>query len=174
METVTDSCDRCVLYVPVFCYIHLHLHLADAFIQSDLHCIQVTVLHFISSYIYCCYILLYVPPLWVSLIGLPSQHWNGTCRVLKDLLMTTDSGSISILILLDLCSVFDTISHSILISHLSALAIFGTALSWLISYLSDINTTSVHYYLFHSWCSSGFCAWFFTFHHLYASISSHN
>ncbi len=30
-------------------YVHLHLHLADAFIQSDLHCIQVTVLHFISS-----------------------------------------------------------------------------------------------------------------------------
>ncbi len=25
------------------------MHLADAFIQSDLHCIQVTVLHFISS-----------------------------------------------------------------------------------------------------------------------------
>ncbi len=29
--------------------IHLHLHLADTFIQSDLHCIQVTVLHLISS-----------------------------------------------------------------------------------------------------------------------------
>ncbi len=25
------------------------MHLADAFIQSDLHCIQVTLLHFISS-----------------------------------------------------------------------------------------------------------------------------
>ncbi len=25
------------------------MHLADTFIQSDLHCIQVTVLHFISS-----------------------------------------------------------------------------------------------------------------------------
>ncbi len=25
------------------------MHLADAFIQSDLHCIQVTVLHFIGS-----------------------------------------------------------------------------------------------------------------------------
>ncbi len=25
------------------------MHLTDAFIQSDLHCIQVTVLHFISS-----------------------------------------------------------------------------------------------------------------------------
>ncbi len=28
------------------------MHLADAFIQSDLHCIQVTVLHFISSFIF--------------------------------------------------------------------------------------------------------------------------
>ncbi len=28
---------------------YLRLHLADAFIQSDLHCIQVTVLHLISS-----------------------------------------------------------------------------------------------------------------------------
>ncbi len=28
------------------------MHLADAFIQSDLHCIQVTVLHFISSKVY--------------------------------------------------------------------------------------------------------------------------
>ncbi len=33
-------------------HLHLHftfMHLADAFIQSDLHCIQVTVLHLISS-----------------------------------------------------------------------------------------------------------------------------
>ncbi len=30
-------------------YTFTFMHLADAFIQSDLHCIQVTVLHFISS-----------------------------------------------------------------------------------------------------------------------------
>ncbi len=29
-------------------YIYI-MHLADAFIQSDLHCIQVTVLHFLSA-----------------------------------------------------------------------------------------------------------------------------
>ncbi len=32
-----------------FIFTFTFMHLADAFIQSDLHCIQVTVLHFISS-----------------------------------------------------------------------------------------------------------------------------
>ncbi len=32
-----------------FTFAFTFMHLADAFIQSDLHCIQVTVLHFISS-----------------------------------------------------------------------------------------------------------------------------
>ncbi len=35
----------CTFYIFTFTF----MHLADAFIQSDLHCIQVTVLHFISS-----------------------------------------------------------------------------------------------------------------------------
>ncbi len=35
--------------VPTFTFTFMHL--VDAFIQSDLHCIQVTVLHFISSYL---------------------------------------------------------------------------------------------------------------------------
>ncbi len=34
---------------PWFLFTFTFMHLADAFIQSDLHCIQVTVLHFISS-----------------------------------------------------------------------------------------------------------------------------
>ncbi len=41
------------------------------------------------------------------------------------------------IIILDLSSAFDTISHSIIISRLSALGISGTALSWFISYLFD-------------------------------------
>ncbi len=37
--------------VPIctFTFTFTFMHLADAFIQSDLHCIQVTILHFISS-----------------------------------------------------------------------------------------------------------------------------
>ncbi len=35
--------------VAVSGWLHLHLHLSDAFIQSDLHCIQVTVSTFLSA-----------------------------------------------------------------------------------------------------------------------------
>ncbi len=41
------------------------------------------------------------------------------------------------IIILDLFSAFDTISHSIIFSRLSAPGISGTALSWFISYLFD-------------------------------------
>jgi len=58
-------------------------------------------------------------------------------RVVNDLLLATDSGSTSILILLDISSAFDTISHNILISRLSAIGVSGTALTWFTSYLSD-------------------------------------
>ncbi len=34
---------------PLYIFSFTFMHLEDAFIQSDLHCIQVTVLHFISS-----------------------------------------------------------------------------------------------------------------------------
>ncbi len=43
-----------LIWTSIFCLIHTtftftFMHFADTFIQSDLHCIQVTVLHFISS-----------------------------------------------------------------------------------------------------------------------------
>ncbi len=38
-----------VLLQNTFTFTFTFMHLADAFIQSDLHCIQVTALHFISS-----------------------------------------------------------------------------------------------------------------------------
>jgi len=55
--------------------------------------------------------------------------------------MTTDSGSTNIRILLDISSAFDTISHSILISRLSAIGVSGTA-SWFTSYRSDRQAKS--------------------------------
>ncbi len=43
----------CTICWSAICFLNIFtftfMHLADAFIQSDLHCIQVTVLHFISS-----------------------------------------------------------------------------------------------------------------------------
>lgn len=58
-------------------------------------------------------------------------------KVLNDLLLSGDSGSLSILLLLDLSSSFDTVSRDLLISCLSDVDISGAVLSWFSSYLSD-------------------------------------
>ena len=58
-------------------------------------------------------------------------------RVLNDL-TASDSGSISILTLLDLSAAFDTIDHSILLTHLeSTFGIRDLVLSFFRSYLQD-------------------------------------
>ncbi len=51
-------------------------------------------------------------------------------RVTNDLLMAADGGFLSILVLLDLSAAFDTISHNILLNHLSAIGISGIPLAW--------------------------------------------
>ena len=59
-------------------------------------------------------------------------------KVLNDLLLTSDSGYISVLMLLDLSAAFDTLDHLILFDWLENLVgIGGQALSWFRSYLSD-------------------------------------
>uniref|UniRef100_A0A3B3I267 Reverse transcriptase domain-containing protein n=1 Tax=Oryzias latipes TaxID=8090 RepID=A0A3B3I267_ORYLA len=56
-------------------------------------------------------------------------------KITNDLLLASDSGSLSIL--LDLTAAFDTIFHNILIHRLQTIGISHIPLSWFSSYLSD-------------------------------------
>ncbi|KAK7094370.1 hypothetical protein V1264_005945 [Littorina saxatilis] len=58
-------------------------------------------------------------------------------KVANDLLTACDSGSVSLLALLDLSAAFDTIDHDILLARLNTtFGITGTALGWFCSYLT--------------------------------------
>jgi len=72
--------------------------------------------------------------------GFRSKHSTETAllKITNDILLSADSGFLTILILLDLSAAFDTINHSILLSRLHhSVGITGPALSWFTSYLSD-------------------------------------
>ncbi len=59
-------------------------------------------------------------------------------RVTNDLLLSSNCGCISLLVLLDLSTAFDTIDHNILLNRLeNFVGISGSALAWFKSYLSD-------------------------------------
>ncbi|KAI5085474.1 hypothetical protein C0J45_5310, partial [Silurus meridionalis] len=72
--------------------------------------------------------------------GFRPHHSTETAlvKVVNDLLLASDQGFVSLLVLLDLSAAFDTIDHTILLARLeNVVGIKGTALSWLRSYLTD-------------------------------------
>ena len=66
------------------------------------------------------------------------QHHSTETALLKvkdDLLMTMDKGQVTLLVLLDLSSAFDTVEHEILLNRLrSTVGLRGKELSWFESY----------------------------------------
>ncbi len=58
-------------------------------------------------------------------------------RGTNDLLLSSDHGCISLLVLLDLSTAFDTNNNNIILNRLENSGISGSALAWFKSYLSD-------------------------------------
>uniref|UniRef100_A0A803TVM8 Reverse transcriptase domain-containing protein n=1 Tax=Anolis carolinensis TaxID=28377 RepID=A0A803TVM8_ANOCA len=71
--------------------------------------------------------------------GFRPGHGTETALVslVDDLCRELDSGSVSLLVLLDLSEAFNTVDHGILLGCLTGIGLGGTALQWLQSFLED-------------------------------------
>lgn len=59
-------------------------------------------------------------------------------KVVNDIHLNSDTGNISVMVLLDLSAAFDTVNHSILLDRLEKwVGLSDTVLHWFSSYLQD-------------------------------------
>ena len=66
-------------------------------------------------------------------------------KVVYDLFLSLNKGNISVLVLLDFSSAFDTIDHTILVHHLHTdFGFTDTVLQWFSSYLTIVHTMSLY------------------------------
>ena len=76
----------------------------------------------------------------VFLSGFRPHHSTETAlfKVLNDIHSNTDSGKMSVVVLLDLSAAFDTVDHNILLDQLENwVGLSGTTLKWFKSYLNE-------------------------------------
>ena len=100
---------------------------------------------------------------------------------LDNIFHANDTGSSIVLIALDLSAAFDTIEHSIVLNRLqSALVLYGLALAWFQSYLSDRRQPVCSHwplqitrdFMLYG-CSTVICAWSHTFLFIHLTYCSH-
>ncbi len=97
-------------------------------------------------------------------------------RVTNDLLLSSDHGCISLLVLLDLSAAFDTIDHNILLNRLeNYVGIRGSALVWFKSYLSDRHQImAVNEGIIPITSTSRLSTWPLTFHALHVTLGRYH
>ncbi len=101
-------------------------------------------------------------------------------RVTNDLLLSSDHGCISLLVLLDLIAAFDFINHNILLNRLeNFVGISGSALARFKSYLSDHHqfvavNKKVSYRSSAVWSTSRLSTRTITFHALHVTLGKYH